>query len=340
MRYRVKLQSGAGFWFDLDPDLPDNTPMMALLDDSSGWAKYTRLWIGDTDRDPEQAARMIRNQFYDPGNAQHEVVSVAESRIRLPQGRKEIEILDEVDYGEVLGRPFFAAALILEYRAEDVCTGPIVLRTGEIDSTRGETPAGEAWKAQTIRIEARRPAGAECMPGRDQIDKIISDLRWRVEAWWELDTGAPDWTRAAEEFRAWFSGLEWTDGRRRHELHGIAEPEDYSLACEELVAGDIVRWGEDVVADGGDPGQPIGRRTIEGEVLDCTIGRDVGDDELVIRIDHAEGFQRPARDEVIRRRFGDLREECRRADVDRGAREAAVAAGHSVREAMREAVGD
>ena len=330
MRYRVKLQCGKGFWFDLDDDRPDNAPMMALLDDYWGWEKYTRLWIGDTDRDPERAARMIRDQFYDPDDPRYQILSVEESRIRPPEGQRVLEILDEVDYGEVLGRPFFAAALILEYRAEDVCTGPIVLRTGEIDSTRGETPAGEAWKAQTIRIEARRPAGAECMPGRDQVDEIIRELQWRVEAWWELDPGGSDWRPAAEEFHAWFGGLDWTDGRRRRELHGIAEPEDYSLACEELVAGDIVRWAEDVFAEGGDPGQPIGRRTIEGEVLDCRIGR-------------AEGFQRPDRDEVIRRQLGDLRRmECRRADVDRGARGAAVAAASSVRKAMHEAeaVGD
>ncbi len=333
------MECGKGFWIFLEPRAPANAPLTALLDDSPVFRRFAGHLLGDVgpERDPRRAAELARNWFYGGGQAGHEIVSVEETRISPPAEHGRIMVEDFVDYDVILGRPFASAALVLEFRAGDIRTGPIVLRTAEIDGIRGDAPAGDAWKAATVSIEAPRQIGEECMAGRVQIGIIAHELLPRIEAWWELEREDPDWERRAEEFRAWFRDFDWTDGRRRRELRGVVAPEDYAIACDgPLVAGDLIRWAEDVPA-GEDGARPLGPRTIEGEIRECRTAAEIADDALLIRVDAAEGVEPPRPDDALTRHHRDLLKiGCRRAEVDEAAREALVTHSETARAAVRE----
>ncbi len=339
MKYRVMLAGGKGFWVFLHVGAPGNAPLTALLDDSPGSVRYAGHLLSDVgpDRDPRRAAELARNWFYRGGANEHEIVSVEETRIRPRSGQTRIMVENWVDYDLILGKPFASAALVLEFRAEDIRTGPIVLRTAEIDGIRGDTAAGDAWKAATVSIDAQRPVGEECMAGRAAVGAIIHDLRPRIEAWWELDQDDPDWTRRADEFRAWFAGRDWTDGRRRRELRGVSAPEHYAIACDgPIVIGDLIRWAENVLSE-EEGARPPGPRTVEGEVRGHRVATDVADDTLLIRVDEAEGVDPPCPDDLLTRRHLDLLEiGCRRAEVDEAARAALVTHSETARAAARE----
>lgn len=342
MKYRVMLAGGKGFWIFLEDGGPPNAPLTALLDDSPPFRKFAGRLLSDIGpgRDPHRAAELARDWFYGGGDSAHEIVSVELTRIRPPAGQTGIPVEDHVDYGEILGRRFASAALVLEFRTENVGTGPVTLRTAEVDAIRGDTPASEAWKAPIVRIEALAPVGEECMASRDRIETIIADLLPRLEAWWETARDDEDWTRREDGFRAWFGDLLWTDGRSRRELRGVTA-EDYTIACNgPLVAGDLIRWTEHVF-DEDEGERPLGPRTVEGEVRECRIAAEIDDDELAIRVDEAEGVEPPEPGRMLTRRYRDLREiELFRADVDETARDTLVTHGEAVRQTAREAGAD